>query len=69
MPKTHHIIRRETIDCMKGRVCILVNVSRGGLIDTRAADRALKSRTPWWRGAWMFMREEGVFFSKIFPER
>jgi D-3-phosphoglycerate dehydrogenase len=38
----HHLISSETIDQMK-RQPILINVSRGGLIDTKALVQALKS--------------------------
>src|SRR5882724_11664258 len=41
-PETHHVIRRETLELMKPGA-ILINVSRGALIDTRALIAALKS--------------------------
>ena len=41
MDSTRHIINEETISKMKPRA-LLVNTSRGGLIDTRAVIRALK---------------------------
>ena len=40
-PNTHHMINEETIGMMKETV-MLVNTSRGGLIDTEALIRALK---------------------------
>lgn len=43
MEATKHIINEETIGKMKDGV-MLVNTSRGGLIDTRAVVKALKSR-------------------------
>lgn len=39
---THHLIRRETIEILKNGV-MLVNTSRGGLIDTEAVIEGLKS--------------------------
>jgi D-lactate dehydrogenase len=41
-PETHYIIRRETLELMKPGA-ILINVSRGALIDTKALIEALKS--------------------------
>ena len=41
-PTTHHLISSDAINRMK-RQPILINVSRGGLIDTRALVQALKS--------------------------
>ena len=40
--ETHHIINEETIGLMK-RKAVLVNCSRGGIIDTRALYEALQS--------------------------
>ena len=40
-PETHHIIRRETIELMQPGT-IVINVSRGALIDTKALIEALK---------------------------
>lgn len=42
MPETHHLINEEAIARMK-RGVMLINTSRGALIDTRAAIRGLKS--------------------------
>lgn len=63
-PETHHIIRRETIDCMKPGV-ILVNVSRGGLIDTGALIEALKSGRLGGVALDVYEEEEGVFFEDL----
>jgi D-lactate dehydrogenase len=41
-PETHYIIRRETLELMKPGA-ILINVSRGALIDTKALIEAVKS--------------------------
>ncbi len=43
MDKTRHIINDETISKMKPGA-LLVNTSRGGLVDTKAVIRALKTR-------------------------
>jgi D-lactate dehydrogenase len=64
-PETHHmIIRRETIDCMKPGV-ILVNVSRGALIDTAALIEALKSGHLGGVAPDVYEEEEGVFFEDL----
>ncbi|MBC1262005.1 2-hydroxyacid dehydrogenase [Synechococcus sp. BSF8S] len=63
-PETHHIIRRETIDCMKPGV-ILVNVSRGGLIDTVALLEALKTGRLGGVALDVYEEEEGVFFEDL----
>jgi D-lactate dehydrogenase len=42
-PKTHHMINSETIPAMKDGV-MLINTSRGGLIETKALIEGLKSK-------------------------
>ena len=42
-PKTHHLINSKAISAMKDKV-LLVNTSRGGLIDTKALVEGLKSK-------------------------
>ncbi len=63
-PETHHIIRQETIACMKPGV-ILVNVSRGGLIDTVALIEALKTGRLGGVALDVYEEEEGVFFEDL----
>lgn len=63
-PETHHIIRRETIELMKPGV-ILVNVSRGALIDTRALIEGLKSGKIGGVALDVYEEEEGVFFEDL----
>ena len=41
-PETHHIIRRETLEVINPGA-ILIDVSRGALIDTKALIEALKT--------------------------
>ena len=41
-PATHHLIDAKTLARMK-RGAMLINTSRGALIDTKAVTRALKS--------------------------
>ena len=63
-PETHHIIRRETIELMKPGA-IIINVSRGALIDTKALIEALKSRHLGGVALDVYEEEEGVFFEDL----
>jgi len=63
-PETHHIIRRETIELMKPGA-ILINVSRGALIETSALIEALKSGRLGGVGLDVYEEEEGVFFEDL----
>jgi len=63
-PETHHIIRRETLELMKLGT-ILVNVSRGALIDTTALIEALKSGRLGGVALDVYEEEEGVFFEDL----
>lgn len=64
MPETQHIIRRETLDLMKPGA-ILVNVSRGALIDTTALIEALKSGRLGGVALDVYEEEEGIFFEDL----
>lgn len=66
-PETRHIIRRETLDLMKPGT-ILINVSRGALIDTKALIEALKCRRLGGVGLDVYEEEEGVFFEDLSGE-
>jgi D-lactate dehydrogenase len=66
-PETKHIIRRETLERMK-RGTILINVSRGGLIDTAALIDALKSGLLGGVALDVYEEEEGVFFEDLSGE-
>ena len=63
-PDTRHMVRRETIELMKPSA-ILVNVSRGQLIDTTALIQALKSRRLGGVALDVYEEEEGVFFEDL----
>jgi D-lactate dehydrogenase len=63
-PETHHIIRRETLELMKPGT-ILINVSRGALVDTKALIEALKCRRLGGVGLDVYEEEEGVFFEDL----
>src|SRR4051812_16485962 len=63
-PETHHIVRRETLELVKPGT-ILINVSRGALIDTKALIEALKSGRLGGVGLDVYEEEEGVFFEDL----
>ena len=63
-PETHHIIRRETLELMKPGA-ILINVSRGALIDTKALIESLKSGRLGGVALDVYEEEEGVFFEDL----
>jgi D-lactate dehydrogenase len=66
-PETRHIIRRETLDLMKPGA-ILVNVSRGALVDTSALIDALKSGKLGGVALDVYEEEEGIFFEDLSGE-
>jgi D-lactate dehydrogenase len=66
-PETKHIICRETLAVMKAGV-ILINVSRGALIDTTALIEALKSGKLGGVALDVYEEEEGVFFEDLSGE-
>lgn len=63
-PETHHIIRRDTLELMRSGV-ILINTSRGGLIDTKALIQALKSGKIGGVGLDVYEEEGGIFFEDL----
>ena len=63
-PETKHIIRRETLKKMKAGA-ILINVSRGALIDTTALIEALKSGRLAGVALDVYEEEEGIFFEDL----
>ena len=63
-PETKHIIRRDSIQLMKPGV-ILINVSRGALIDTKALIEALKSGRIGGVALDVYEEEEGIFFEDL----
>ncbi len=60
-PKTTHLIDKDRIKQMKSGV-MLINTSRGGLVDTRAVIDALKSQHIGYLGLDVYELEAGVFF-------
>ena len=63
-PETKHMICRETLDMMKHGV-VLINVSRGALIDTSALIKSLKTGKLGGVALDVYEEEEGVFFEDL----
>ena len=63
-PETKYTIRAETLALMK-RGSILINSSRGGLVDTKALIDALKSGHIAGVGLDVYEEEEGIFFEDL----
>jgi D-lactate dehydrogenase len=63
-PETRHIINRETIELMKPGA-ILINVSRGALVETTALIYALKRGRLGGVALDVYEEEEGVFFEDL----
>jgi len=61
---THHLVNANTIEQMKDGV-MLINTSRGGLVDTRALIGGLKSGKIGFAGLDVYEEEAGVFFHDI----
>jgi len=64
LPDTHHLLNQAAFDKMKSGA-MLINTSRGGLIDTRAAIYALKKRTLGYLGIDVYEQEEQLFFQDL----
>ena len=63
-PETNHVVNRETIELTKPGT-IIVNVSRGALIDTKALIEALKCGHLGGVALDVYEEEEGVFFEDL----
>jgi D-lactate dehydrogenase len=66
-PESRHMINTERLARMRPGVIIL-NTSRGGLIDTRALISALKSGAIGAAGLDVYEEEDGIFFSDLSEE-
>ncbi|MEQ6291824.1 2-hydroxyacid dehydrogenase [Vogesella sp. GCM10023246] len=64
LPQTRHLINTGTLAAMKPG-CVLINTSRGGLVDTAALIEALKSGHLGGVGLDVYEMEEGVFFQNL----
>ena len=64
LPATHHMINQESLQCLKPG-SMLINTSRGGLVDTRAVIQALKSGQLGYFGTDVYEEEENLFFEDL----
>jgi D-lactate dehydrogenase len=62
LPETHHLINADAIDQMKTGV-MLINTSRGGLINTKAAIEGIKVGKIGYLGIDVYEQEEELFFA------
>lgn len=63
-PETHHLIDDDAVDRMKPGV-ILINTSRGGLVDTKAVIHGLKTHRIGALGLDVYEQEENLFFENL----
>ena len=63
-PQTHHLINEQTLAQMQPGV-LLINTSRGGLIDTKAVIQALKKGVIGYLGMDVYEQEENLFFKDL----
>lgn len=64
LPATHHIIDAAAVALMKTGV-MLINTSRGALVDTHAVIQGLKSRKIGYLGLDVYEEEEVLFFEDL----
>lgn len=66
-PETQHLINGKTLSMMPEGV-VLINTSRGALIETKAVIRALKKRKVGYLGIDVYEQEEHIFFQNLSEE-
>lgn len=66
-PDTHHLINERSLRSLKPGV-MLINTSRGGLIDTRATIHGLKSGRIGYLGLDVYEEESDMFFENLSHE-
>ncbi len=64
LPDTFHLINATTLEYLKPGA-MLINTSRGGLIDTKAAIEAIKSGRIGYLGIDVYEQEENLFFEDL----
>jgi D-lactate dehydrogenase len=62
--ESHHLINQKTISQMKDGV-MLINTSRGGLVDSKALITGLKSGKIGYLGMDVYEQEENLFFEDL----
>jgi D-lactate dehydrogenase len=63
-PTTHHLINDTVVDLLKPGA-MLINTSRGGLVDTRAVIKGLKSGRIGYLGLDVYEEEADLFFENL----
>ena len=63
-PETHHLINRDNLEKMKHGV-MLINTSRGAVIDTEAVIDYLKNKHIGYLGLDVYEQEENLFFQDL----
>jgi D-lactate dehydrogenase len=63
-PQTHHLVNTESLGQFKPGM-MLINTSRGGLLDTPAVIEAIKSGKIGYLGIDVYEQEEGLFFEDL----
>jgi D-lactate dehydrogenase len=64
LPETHHLLNRQAFSKMK-KGAMLINTSRGAVIDTAAAIQALKKEQLGYLGIDVYEQEEKLFFKDL----
>jgi D-lactate dehydrogenase len=64
LPETHHLLNKSAFDKMK-KGAMLINTSRGAVIDTMDAIDALKSSQLGYLGIDVYEQEEKLFFKDL----
>jgi D-lactate dehydrogenase len=64
LPSTHHLINEQSLQHLKPGA-MLINTSRGGLMDTRAVINELKSGRLGYLGIDVYEQEETLFFQDL----
>ncbi|MEL6129766.1 MAG: NAD(P)-dependent oxidoreductase, partial [Cyanobacteria bacterium J06628_4] len=64
LPSTHHLINADSLQHVRPGA-MLINTSRGGLVDTTAVIEAIKSGRVGYFGIDVYEREGGLFFEDL----
>jgi len=64
MPETEHLINQQALELMKPSV-MLINTSRGAILDTNAVVDALRNRKIGYLGIDVYEQEAGLFFKDM----